>query len=350
MDHKRTLTHNEKLVFYSLVHNPSMNDREISEDTGIKLSTVTAIRRRLQAADYYSTIKVPNLQKLGFELMVVGYGPLSTGVKTPGMGKLVEQAFGAPEEIFLAAHSADTAFFLAVAENYTSAKRMIESLQHVLADYEMMETWNFVFFPFELSYILNFFDCSNILEMMFDFESTPKSAVLAHHNNKMIHLTNKEKKVLKKMVESPEAPDNMIASMSGASRQGVSAMRKRFEKHDVLRTLRIPNFQKLGFEIFALAHTLFNPCVTLQERAEGIRFTTEKMPQIFTVSGNMENVLMAASKNYDEFTFFKNEILQIYRQQEFIRKEPKISLMPFSEMEFVKNHDYGPMLEKYWRD
>ena len=346
---RKTLTHNEKLVFFTLVKKPHLNDRQISEDTGIKLSTVTAIRRRLQANGHYQTVRVPNMQKLGFELLVVGYGPLSIKDRGSSAQKLVEQALTSPKEIFLSAHSSDTAFFLAATKNYTSAKRMIESLQHILSDHDVAETWHFAFFPFEISSILNFFNCSNIMETTFHMGDKTKSLGLEFSPNKKEKLTLKEKKVMKALVQFPDSPDNLIAQKSGASRQGVSAMRKRFEASGLLHTLRMPDFQLLGYEIFVIAHTLFNPKMTIGERGEGINYVIEKVPQMFIASGNFENILMAASRNYEEYTALKNDLLGLYRKHDFIRKEPQITLIPLSEMRFMKNHDYGDLLKSHWK-
>ncbi len=350
MPQKRTLTHNEKIVFYNLVRYPVLNDREISERTDIKLSTVTAIRRRLQAASLFSTYRMPDFQKLGLELMFIGYGPISEGESRINSAKLCEQAFNTSQELFFASHSLDSAFFIGVAENYTAAKRTIESLQHIFASQDLTDAWTYAFFPFEMSSMLNLFDCSTLLEVTFGLEEEKKGVDISFKGKTPIHLTTKEKKVLKKLVELPNASDNLVASKVGASRQGVSVMRKRFYDSGLLRTIRIPNFQKLNFEIFILAHSTFNPRLTLHERSVGISFMMKEAPQIFMVSGNFENVLLAVSKNFEEFTAAKNEIVRLYRQHDFMRKEPSLLLLPFKEMRTVKNHDYVPILDKLWKD
>ena len=193
------------------------------------------------------------------------------------------------------------------------------------------------------------FNCANVVERALDFEPTHKSTEINQAPAFPVSLTLKEKKVLKKLVEMPTASDNAVAAKVGASRQGVSAMRKRFYDSGLIRTIRIPNFQKMGYGIFVVAHTVFNPQITIQERGLGINFMVDKVPQIMLVSGNFENVLMAVARDYEEFSFFKKSIIQLYRQHEFIRNEPSIVLMPFKEMTIIKNHEYSPILEKLWR-
>ena len=70
----KPLTDREKSVLYEIVKSPHYNDYKLAEHTNIKLSTVTAIRRRLKKNGIYHTIRIPNLQFLGAELLAVSYG------------------------------------------------------------------------------------------------------------------------------------------------------------------------------------------------------------------------------------------------------------------------------------
>ena len=61
----KDLSPNEKAVFHALVKYTSLNDRELSEQVAVKLSTVTAIKNRLKSRGYFMTVRVPQLQRLG---------------------------------------------------------------------------------------------------------------------------------------------------------------------------------------------------------------------------------------------------------------------------------------------
>ena len=79
---KRGLTGNEKQVLYGLIHHPVLNDRELSELLGVKVSTVTAIRRRLRRAEYFVTRRLPMMHRLGWEILADSFEPAETGLRT----------------------------------------------------------------------------------------------------------------------------------------------------------------------------------------------------------------------------------------------------------------------------
>ncbi|MDO9537222.1 MAG: hypothetical protein Q7J68_02765, partial [Thermoplasmata archaeon] len=87
----RQLTEKEKTIFCSLVKYPTKNDREISEITGVNLSTVTAIRRRLENQDYFYKTRVPMLQYLGAELLTIAYGEVDHTISRKKRDELCDQ-------------------------------------------------------------------------------------------------------------------------------------------------------------------------------------------------------------------------------------------------------------------
>src|SRR3972149_3058237 len=69
---KRSLTPNERAVLHGLVSRPTLNDRELSETLSVKVSTVTAIRRRLRRVDFFVARRIPMMHRLGWEILVAG--------------------------------------------------------------------------------------------------------------------------------------------------------------------------------------------------------------------------------------------------------------------------------------
>ena len=69
----KSFTWREKQVLFHIVKNPDYADRSIADKTGLKLSTVTAIRRRLKEKGFFNVIRLPWLHELGAELLAVNY-------------------------------------------------------------------------------------------------------------------------------------------------------------------------------------------------------------------------------------------------------------------------------------
>ena len=65
------LTTNEKKVLVALVRYPHAHDARLSELTGVKKSSVAAIKARLKKRGIYSTRVVPDFQRLGAELITL---------------------------------------------------------------------------------------------------------------------------------------------------------------------------------------------------------------------------------------------------------------------------------------
>jgi hypothetical protein len=76
----KNLTKNEKDTLWGMVNHPTLNDRALAKKTRLKLSTVTAIRRRLREREYFWTVNIPNFSRLGFELLCVEYGSFNEAV------------------------------------------------------------------------------------------------------------------------------------------------------------------------------------------------------------------------------------------------------------------------------
>ena len=87
---KKGLTRNEKKVLHGLVRHPTLNDRKLSKETGVKHSTITAIRRRLRDEEYFRTVRIPAMNMLGYELTVVGFGRFNPSASDGKLRRFVE--------------------------------------------------------------------------------------------------------------------------------------------------------------------------------------------------------------------------------------------------------------------
>lgn len=67
--HHVTFSDTEKNVFYMLVGYPEMSDSEIAKELGVSRHTVSRVRRRFGNNNLIKKIILPNLKKLGFEIL-----------------------------------------------------------------------------------------------------------------------------------------------------------------------------------------------------------------------------------------------------------------------------------------
>lgn len=344
----RELTDKEKITLCALVMYPKYNDRELADITGLNLSTVTAIRRRLSNSGYYLTIRIPMVQQLGAELLTIAYGKISENHPREERDKTFGKFIKDNDRVFHAFTSDDSGVIMLISKNYTELKNDVDNLQRFLSKNEMLssEAWEYVLFPFEVSNLINYFDYSFVLRQVIIKEECKIPKIdLTYKKIEKRSLTTKEKAVLLSLVENPTLPDNAIAKKVGVSRQALSNMRQRFEDDDLIREVNIPNVELIGCEILIVSHVLFNPNSLLEDRKKGIQLLLEGSPLIFDISGSFEAVLMHVVGNYDDFNYYRNKMISYYASQNFLRGEPKLRLYSVKTMNHLKNLDFVGVLK-----
>ena len=345
---RRELTDKEKIGLYSLVKYPNMNDRELTEVTGLNLSTITAIRRRLFSAGYYFTVRIPLVQHLGAELLTVAYGEISQSVPKKQRNQLFKKFADEHDTIFLCFTSDDFGVLMMISRNYTEVKNDVDELQHFLSTNDIISSnpWQYVLFPFEVSSILNLFDYSYLLQHIFHGEITDTPDInLKYQKCEKRNLTTKEKAALIGLVENPNLPDNGVAKKVGISRQALSSMKQKFEDEGLLKTLNIPDPSLIGAEILVFSHILFNPDCLLEDRKSGVKLVLEGSPVVFVISGSFESTLIHYVKNYDEYNMFKNKLISYYASKKFLRTVGNIELMSVGSLENHKKYDFSGILK-----
>lgn len=162
------LTNNEKKVLVSLIKHPHANDGKLSELTGVKKSSVAAIKARLKKQGIYSTRVVPDFQRLGAELITLVFGKFSpeTKIEARRKTKAYREVTAAPELVY--ARNTNTEFSaVCVSKNITDTKRLVDYLISSYGKYEFFEEFNMMYCPIELSKIYRFFDYTELAGQMF---------------------------------------------------------------------------------------------------------------------------------------------------------------------------------------
>jgi DNA-binding MarR family transcriptional regulator len=335
----------EKSVLHGLVKYPRMNDRELSEVIGVKPSTTTAIRRRLRKKEVFCTKRIPMGHKLGFEILVVAYGRLK-----PTLSEKDRQAFRDWVKdipyVFLSMECSDSMLNMAYLKNFSMYREYTDTITDMFKHSDLIDakTWVAVIFGFDTSKLLSYFDCGPAVRHKFgikeevDIDSSFEE--LAPEK-----LTKKEISVLSGLVRYPESSDKEVAEKIGASRQAVSMMKRRFEDAGIIRTVRMVDMEKIGYSILVLAHSAFTPHATMKFRHKGIKVVRETIPAILNVASNPENVMFAPVIDYDEYHSLRTKTLRLYMEKEYMREEPRVTLLPLSDTRVIKDYDFSGFMD-----
>lgn len=343
---KRGLTSNEKQVLYGLVRHPVLNDRELSESLGVKVSTVTAIRRRLRRGDYYVTRRIPMMHRLGWELLTTGTAKLDLGQGGQVAGRLREVLKDHFPNLFHVVSSADQLSFLGFARDYTSVRAEIDELRVGLDKARLLGDGDvrFAVFPMALSTLPTFFDYSHALALAFGIED--RLAVRIERPKSLdAVLTRKETEVLKGLVRFPELSDKALAQRVKVSRQAVSKMRREFERDGLLRTARVPNLRLLGFELYITASARFTPSSPMRARSEGLDRLLRSTATYFLVSDDAEVSVFGAAKSYEQFSTLNVNLVKHFKERGYLTADPEVHVGLTSATDVIRNCEFGPLVQ-----
>lgn len=342
---KRGLTGNEKQVLYGLIHHPILNDRELSELLGVKVSTVTAIRRRLRRAEYFVTRRVPMMHRLGWEILAGGHARLDIAQGPQSAARLREALKDRLPNLFHVAVSSDHFTFLAAAPNYTAFRHDTDELRQLLEKTKLLGDGDVttVVFPMSLCVVPTFFDFSHALALAFGMEERV-SFKPEYAKQGDVDLTRKETEVLKGLVRYPELSDKALAQKVKVSRQAVSKMRREFEEEGILRTVRVPSMRALGFELYVTSFAHFAPSATVKARTDAIEKLLRLAPTFFLASSDMDAVLLGAAKNYEQFSTLRATITKYHEERGFLMGDPDTYLALTGNLDILRNCEFAPLV------
>lgn len=345
--YKKRLTKKERDTIWALVNYPTLNDKALAKKTQLKISTITAIRRRLRSKGYYWTVNIPNFYRLGFELMSVEYGSFNEAVpiekRTKFFKDFVEQR---PNTIFSLMSRSNGVVFN-VARNYSEASEHFEELEMFLTSHHLTAEngWKKVLFSFKTSKLWNFLNFSPVIRYAFHIQKKVNHReICSDKEAETVRLSKKERRVMYGLVKYPEEPDNNIADRFNVSRQAVSTIKKRFEKEDLISTQRIMDFKHTECNLLTFSYTYFGPSSPLETRKNGLNYIRKIAPFFVGVSGNFDSVAFTATRDYPEYEKMREKLLSFYKTHMSIAKPPEILLFPVGDLCYYKKPTFHMLL------
>jgi DNA-binding Lrp family transcriptional regulator len=342
----KSLTKNEKLLLYGLAKYPQLNDGQLSKKLRLKHSTVTSIRRRLRESGYFRIMKVPMLQNLGCEMLVVIYTNFNPVIPLEERIKVTKKTIEVFEEIFFSAGEQEKGFSLSMAKNYAQIGKINDIRTETFGKLNLLdgEYPREVVFPFEISKIPRFLDFSHALKNHFGIEEKDEKMEENYFEIcEREHLSNMEKNVYWGLIKYPDLSDKAMAEKLSISRTTVSRLRKRFEGKKLMKKMIMPNLKKLGFEILAFYHIKLNPAIDM-ENMENRILNSDSV--IFMARRKFEIVLLSIYANYDEYKADKTKKMQFLKENGVIAENPLIRTYSLNKMAVIKDFDFAPIVKK----
>jgi len=344
---------NEKLILWGLVRYPMLNDRQLSEKISVRMSTLNAIKNKMKRNDIIHDRIVPNVEVMDYEILSVFWSPLSRSLEKNDRREL-DELFGKYPNTYTAMVFGDTIFFLSLYKNYTQY-RMNEFQQELdmkaLGLYSGYSAHKSLY-PLGTSVINKNFDYTAVLERAFEIEPIDEGeeAGIPDENfgtarEKLHHLTNKEKIILKGILRSPDMPDNKVAHSLNTTRQAVARHRKELLELGVIKKTRVIDYRQIGFNILTLVDTRYDkkdPAMRSQPDS-----TPLHLPSFFSVYGNSESFALALFMDFEQYAESKEKYSELMRGFCDLNGEPFIELFSPSNTYTMKHQEYLPLVEEF---
>ncbi len=355
----KTMSINEKMAIYGMVRYPDLRDRDLCDKIDIKVSTFTAIKNRLKKYNLYRTIRIPNFERLGMEILLVGWLKLVPRLP-PDKRRLINRRISdIHPNIFFFYESGDYAGFVSFLPRYTDAKDLINKIDSILIKNGIEQRLEHNIFPLKYTYLMNIFDFTSIVAHI--YEDDMRETGLIDDAERYLQFDPKtlqskkplpayemndfEKQVYLGLIKYSSLPDKTIAEKIGVTRQSVARMKSKFSEANLYFDRRILDLRALGLEIFVMVHATLHPEYDLKRRIEGIRTIKGSIPMIFWGTSNLQSTFFCTFRNYEHFQEIKSEIESYYVEKKYLLENPLIIPLAMPSFRLVKGFKFIPMLE-----
>jgi DNA-binding MarR family transcriptional regulator len=346
---KIELNDKEKLLLYGLVKYPHLRDKHLAEKLSLKHSTVTSIRHRLKVNEYFRKIAIPKLQNMGCEMLVVIYTHFSPLIPLLERIEITGKTIEVFDEIFLSVGEADKGFSLSLSKDYSTIGRINDIRTQTFGSRGLLEEEypNTVIFPFEISKIYRFFDFAPLLshDLNLEVDDIENTKDGKFGSNEGLIFSDTEKNVYCMLISYPELSDSDVGRELGVSRHTISRLRRKFEEKNLMKKIMLPNLGKIGFEIVAFYHILFDPR-NPPNMEDDDASTLISNSTVFFASRRFEAVLISIYKDYDDYKSDMMKKMQILKENQWIAEDPIVRTYGLTTMSFIKDFKFAPIASK----
>jgi len=132
----RALTRIEKKTLLGLVKYPDMLDNSVAKKIGVTRQSVTKMKKRFETEGFLSTLKIPNVHDLGFDIFLYIKPKFNPQISIKkGWQKHIAKAYDMSRWVFIASSDLDAAL-LVMGKNYRTIQKNIAK---AVATYKKMD-------------------------------------------------------------------------------------------------------------------------------------------------------------------------------------------------------------------
>ena len=132
------LTKHERLVLYALVKYPTLKEKEIAEKTLLTRQTVNSINRKLKSEGVIKTVRIPDLRKLGLEVVVFSTIVMRPTTSLEERMRIASKVVREGSQVFIISNLTESVM-VSFSKSYTEVQKTYRELLELYSKHNFLE-------------------------------------------------------------------------------------------------------------------------------------------------------------------------------------------------------------------
>jgi DNA-binding MarR family transcriptional regulator len=353
---------NEQKVLYGLIAFPSQKDTDICSILGMRKSTFSTIKSRLEEAKLFRRVMLPGFPRINAELFVILSARMA--LSNQDNEERLEMLSGVfnlfREDVFVVGESENLIVF-SISKNFTNYDLNLQTLRQTgIKNKIFLRTGlNYQILPFETTRFERFFSYGPLINRLFDLKFKNKEAdrddliyedqikQLSESNEKMVYeFSNTERKVFQGLLEHPDDSNRELAEKIEVSKNTLASMKKKFLTENVLLPRVVPDLLKLGIKLLIFFFGQFDPDSAPGERQNGIANCDEVLKPILLAVKDSDFYILYAVTSFEEYHSLSTKVMTFFSEKKLIAPNYNTVIFSLPHAKIIKEHDYLPLVDK----
>jgi len=161
-------------------------------------------------------------------------------------------------------------------------------------------------------------------------------------------LSENESRVLWALIRYPQETDQKIHQIIKMRKSTFSSIKARLREQDYFKQYYVPNFPKIGFELFLIMFGQLNRFSSYEERMRVAQETLKSFVEDFHVISESNKAFnLSISQNLTEYSKNQEKFYQLYSEQKFLTREGlKSEAFPFEITRVRAFMDYEALVAR----
>ena len=364
-DEQINLKTNEQKVLYGLIAFPSQKDTDICAKLGMRKSTFSTIKTRLEEQKLFRRVMLPGFPRINAELFVILSARMAlSNQDNEERLEMLSDVFNLfREDVFVIGESENLIVF-SISKNFTNYDLNLQTLRQTgIKNKIFLRTGlNYSILPFETTRFERFFSYGPLINRLFNLEfddndadvdsliyedQLPKSVSDDTSNSKIIYeFSNTERRVFQGLLEHPDDSNRELAETISVSKNTLASMKKKFLSENVIFPRVVPDLLKLGIKLLVFFFGQFDPDSTYGERQQGIEKCDNQLKPILLAVKDSEFYILYAVTSFEEYHSSSTKVMTYFSEKKLIAPNYNTVIFSLPHARIIKEHEYLPLVDK----